>query len=252
MILLENEGLDKLFFELASESRLSILLELQKQNLKMQEIARRLDVTPTEAFRQLERLTAAMLVHKQPDGTFALTEYGKLVLELSSSFDFISKHKEYFSTHDLMTLPRQFITRLGELSGTELEMDTIKNLNLASQAFTQAEQYAWGIGEGTIPQQMDTVMNQRVMQGIQVKMIITQERLPTEANLPKMPKNVEIKGLPDLPAIIVLTEKKAGVCFRQLGGRMDYAGFFGGDPTLHSWVKDLFLYYWEKGKKLGV
>ena len=92
----------KLFFELASESRLCILRELQKENLKMQEIARRLDVTPTEAFRQLERLSAASLVQRQPDGTFALAEYGKLVLQISTSLDFISKHKEYFSTHDLM------------------------------------------------------------------------------------------------------------------------------------------------------
>jgi predicted transcriptional regulator len=48
-----ESGIDKLFFELASENRLSILHELKKENLKMQEIARRLDVTATEAFRQL-------------------------------------------------------------------------------------------------------------------------------------------------------------------------------------------------------
>jgi predicted transcriptional regulator len=247
---LEKEGLDKLFFELASESRLSILHQLQTENLKMQEIARRLDVTPTEAFRQLERLSIASLVQRQPDGTFALAEFGKLVLQISSSFDFISKHKEYFSTHDLMRLPSQFVNRLGELSGAELEMDTIKNLNMCAEAFSEAEQYAWGLGEGTIPQQMNSVMNQQVGQGIQVKMIISQERLPAGANLPEMPKNVELRGLYDLPAIIVLTEKVAGVCFRQLGGRMDYAGFFGGDPTFHSWVKDLFLSYWEKGKRM--
>ncbi len=111
-----NAGLDKLFFELASESRLSILKELQVETLKMQEIARRLDVTATEAFRQLERLSAASLVQRQPDGTFALAEYGKLVLQISTSLDFISRHKEYLSTHDLMRLPSQFVNRLGEAS----------------------------------------------------------------------------------------------------------------------------------------
>jgi predicted transcriptional regulator len=159
--MLEKEGLDKLFFELASESRLSILHQLQKENLKMQEIARRLDVTPTEAFRQLERLSNASLVQRQPDGAFALAEFGKLVLQMSSSFDFIYKYKEYFSTHDLITLPSQFVNRVGELSGAELEMDTIKNLNMGAQAFTEAKQYAWGLGEGTIPQQMTSVMNQQ-------------------------------------------------------------------------------------------
>jgi len=57
-----NEWLGKLLFELASESRLVILRELQKENLKMQEIARRLDVTATEAFRQLQRLSTSSLV----------------------------------------------------------------------------------------------------------------------------------------------------------------------------------------------
>ena len=122
----EESGLEKLFFELASENRLCIIRELQKENLKMQEIARRLDITPTEAFRQLERLSTAMLVHKQPDGTFTLGEYGKLVFQISASLDFISKHK-YFSTHDLMRLPSQFVSRLGELSRAEFGADTIEN-----------------------------------------------------------------------------------------------------------------------------
>jgi len=56
-----------------------------------------------------------------------------------------------------------------------------------------------------------------------------------------MPKNVELRGLSELPAIVVLTEKAAGICFCQIGGRVDYAGFFGPDPTFHNWVKDLFL-----------
>jgi predicted transcriptional regulator len=245
----EESGLAKLFFELASESRLCILRELQKENLKMQEIARRLDVTPTEAFRQLERLSASTLVQRQPDGTFALAEYGKLVLQISTSLNFISKHKEYFSTHDLMRLPSQFVNRLGELAGAKLEMDTIESLNKGAKWFTDAKQYAWGIGEGTIPENMIPVMNQQVQRGIQVKMLIPTELLST-VNQPGTPKNVEIRGLSDLPGIIALTEEMAGICFRQIGGRIDYGGFFGSDPAFHNWVKDLFLYYWGKAKRV--
>ncbi|HUK84234.1 MAG TPA: winged helix-turn-helix transcriptional regulator [Candidatus Acidoferrum sp.] len=246
----EESGLEKLFFELASESRLGILRELQKENLKMQEIAHRLDITPTEAFRQLERLSAAGLVQRQPDGMFALGEFGKLVLQISTSLDFISRYKDYFSMHDLMRLPSQFVNRLGELSGAELGMDTIESLNMGSQAFIEAKQYAWGIGEGTIPGNMTSVMNQHIQEGIQIKMLISQEHLPPRASLPPTPKNVELRGLSKLPAIVVLTEKAAGICFYQTGGRVDYAGFFGTDPAFHNWVKDLFLYYWEKGLRV--
>ena len=245
-----NEGIEKLFFELASESRLGILRELQKENLKMQEIARRLDVTATEAFRQLERLSSALLVQRQPDGTFAIAEYGKLVMQLSSSLEFVSKHRDYFSTHDIMRLPLQFVNRLGELSQTNLVMDTIENLNKVEQAFIEAEQYGWGIAEGTVPEHMMPMMNERIQKGIKFQFLIPENRLSANVSPSVTPRNVEGRGLSDLPAIVALTEKWAGVCFLQVGGRVDYAGFFGKDPTFLNWVKDLFLYYWDKGKRV--
>ncbi len=245
----EGLGLEKLFFELASESRLCILRELQKQNLKMQEISRRLKVTPTEAFRQLERLSSTLLVQKQPDGTFTLGEYGKIVLQISASLDFVSKHREYFSTHDLMRLPNQFVNRIGELEEAQLETDTIGSLNKGEKWFTEAKQYIWATGEGTIPDKMIPIMNQQVQKGIQIKMLIPTKLLPVVSQ-PGTPKNVEARGLFDIPAVIALTEQMAGICFRQIGGKMDYAGFFGDDSTFHSWIKDLFLYYWEKGQLL--
>ncbi|HLC00799.1 MAG TPA: hypothetical protein VJL33_05730 [Candidatus Bathyarchaeia archaeon] len=243
-----DEGIEKLFFELASESRLGILRELQKENLKMQEIARRLDVTATEAFRQLQRLSEALLVQKQPDGAFAITQYGNLVLQLSSSLEFISKYKDYFSTHDVMRLPIQFVNRLGELSHVNLCTDTIETLNKAEQAFIEAEQYGWGIAEGTIPEHMAPKMSEIMQRGVKLRFLIPENRLSADVTQPAI-KNFEGRGLSDLPAIVVLTEKEGGICFRQVGGRVDYSGFFGKDPIFLNWVKDLFLYCWEKGKR---
>jgi predicted transcriptional regulator len=244
-----NVGLEKLFFELASESRLAILRELQKENLKMQEIARRLDVTATEAFRQLERLSAALLVQRQPDGSFAISEYGKLVMQLSSSLEFVSKHKDYFSTHDIMRFPIQFISRLGELSQTNLSTDTIANLNKCQQAFLEAEEFGYGMAEGTIPEFMATKMDEKIQMGLNFKFLLPENRFPSDKSLAEVPKNVQMRALSELPAVIVVTEKFAGICFLQAGGKVDYAGFFGYDQTFINWVKDLFLYYWDKGKR---
>jgi predicted transcriptional regulator len=244
-----EEGLEKLFFELASGSRLSILCELQSGNLRMQQIARRLGVTATEAFRQLERLSATSLVQKRPDSTFTLTEYGKLVLQISTSLAFISKNREYFSTHELTKLPQQFVSRLGELSGAALETDAIRSINKGADAFTKAKQYIWGVGEGTIPEHMVSVMNEQVQRGIEVRMLTSGPRLPTSGDVQKTPRNVETRVLADCPVMIALTEKDAVVAFRQVGGRADYAAFIGSDLVSHDWVRDLFLHYWEKGKR---
>jgi len=244
-----NEGIEKLFFELASESRLSILRELQTENLKMTEIARRLDVTATEAFRQLQRLSEAMLVQKQPEGTFAITQYGKLVLHLSASFKFVSKHKEYFLTHDVWRLPLQFLNRIGELSQTKLIMDAMENINRGERMFMDAEQYAWALAEGRVPELMDPIMTEKIGKGLKLKMLIPESVLPPTAVPPATAQNVELRGISDIPAIIAVTEKEASICFRFIKGRMDYAGFSGNDPIFLNWVKDLFLYYWEQAKR---
>jgi predicted transcriptional regulator len=246
---LDDDEVEKLFFELASESRLSILRELQKENLKMQEIARRLDVTATEAFRQLQRMSEALLVQKQPEGTFAVTQYGKLVLQLSSPLEFVFKHKEYFLTHDVWQLPAQLIGRIGEFSQTSLILDTVESLNRGQRMFMEAEQYGWGIAEGTIPEHMGPVMNERIQKELKLKFLIPENRLSANVNSSAMARNLEVRSLPDLPVLAVLTEKEACICFRQVGGRVDYAGFFGKDPIFLNWVKDLFLYYWDKGKR---
>jgi predicted transcriptional regulator len=244
-----NEELEKLFFELASESRFSILRELQTENLKMNEIARRLDVTATEAFRQLQRLSQTMLVQKQPDGSFAITCYGRLVLRLSSSFEFVSKHVDYFLTHDVWRLPLQFVNRIGELSQARLLMDAMENINRGERMFMDAEEYAWGLAEGRVPELMNPVMTEKIGKGLKLKMLIPESLFHTGAVPPVTAKNVELRGIYDIPAIIGITEKEATVCFRFIGGRIDYAGFSGNDPTFLNWAKDLFLYYWRKGKR---
>jgi predicted transcriptional regulator len=57
----KGEGIEKLFFDLASESRIGIMRELKEQNLKNSELGGKLDLTATEAFRQLQHLTEARL-----------------------------------------------------------------------------------------------------------------------------------------------------------------------------------------------
>jgi predicted transcriptional regulator len=128
-------------------------------------------------------------------------------------------------------------------------MDTVETLNKAQRAFMEAEEFGWGIAEGTIPEQMGPVMDERIQKGVKLRFLIPENRFQASASQSPPAKNVEMRGLQDLPAIVVLTEKEGAVCFRQVGGRVDYAGFFGKDPAFLNWVKDLFLYYWDEGKR---
>jgi predicted transcriptional regulator len=235
-----QEGIERLFFELASESRLSILRELNEKNWKMNDVARKLDLTTTEAFRQLQRLNESTLAQKQPDSTYAITQYGKMVLHVSASLEFIFKHKEYFVNHDVWRLPSQFLSRIGELSKTTLNMNLIESTQKSSQLIGEAKQYMWGISPEPLPTPLDLIAKQ-IPKGVEYRVLSPQP--------PSKFPNFEHRTFSDSPVIFALTEKEAAVSFRFIDGRVDYAVFMGNDPTFLNWVKDLFLYYWEKGRR---
>lgn len=246
----EVEGPDRLFFELSSESRLGILRELEAKELKMQEVARRLDLTTTDAFRQMQRLSEASLIRKQADGAYTITQYGRLVLQLSSPLELLLRHREYFLAHDLFCLPHQFVDRLGELSSATLSTDSIENINRAGQMVKEAEQYMWGGGPERPLETAGEIAYERALNGIKFKFLFPEHFLPDHSILAGTPENIEWRGLSDIPVTIVLTEKEAGITFPLIGGKADYAAFIGDDPVFYGWVKDLFLYYWEKGSRV--
>ena len=72
-------------------------------SLKMQDIARKLDLTATEASRQLQRMSQAKLIERGPEGTYTTTQFGRLLLTLSASMDLVYKNDDYFLAHDLRT-----------------------------------------------------------------------------------------------------------------------------------------------------
>jgi predicted transcriptional regulator len=238
---MENqEGIDKLFFELASESRLSILRKLMEKDWKMNEVARKLDLTTTETFRQLQRLSEGLLVQKKPEGTYAITEYGRVVLQLSTSLGFVFRHKEYFAKHDFLWLPTQFMNRIGELSKANLMMGMVESTMKSSTLIGEAKKFMWAISPEPVPQTFDAIAEQ-IPKGAEYRILSPQP--------PVKLLNLESRTLSDPPAIMAVTEKEAVICFRFIEGRVDYAGFFGKDPVFLSYVKDLFLYYWSKGRR---
>jgi predicted transcriptional regulator len=236
----QEDGIEKLFFELASESSLGILRKLMEKDWKMNEVARKLDLTSTEAFRQLQRLSEGLLVQKQPEGTYAITEYGRVVLQLSASLDFVFRHKEYFVKHDFSWLPPQFLNRIGELSQANLMMGMVESTMKSSTLIGEAKRFMWAVSPEPVPQAFDTIAEQ-IPKGAEYRILSPQPPV-------KLP-NLENRTLTEPPAVMVVTEKEAGLCFRFKEGRVDYAGFFGKDPMFLSYVKDLFLHFWGKGKR---
>ena len=116
-------------------------------------------------------------------------------------------------------------------------MDTVESLNKGEHAFIEAEEYGWGIAEGTIPERMGPIMDERIQKGVKLRFLLPETRLPTSANPLPPVKNLEMRGLSDLPAIVFLTEKEGAVYFRKLEEEWIMRGFSGSTPHFLTGLK---------------
>jgi len=248
VISVDDNGIETLFFSLASESRLDILHALSGDNLKMKEIARKIDITATEASRQIQRLQDELIIQKQIDGTYTLTNHGKLLLHFFPSFKFIFKHKQYFIAHDVWQLPPQFISRIGELSQGTMYTEMAETVNKIENMMRTSEDHVWVITDQVMAVH-NNVMTERISKGVQFRSLI-HERLINSPQIQLSGKNVDRKVLSSIPALFTMTEKEAYVALLSTDGKLDYAGFSGDDPSFMKWANDLFLYYWEQAKRV--
>jgi predicted transcriptional regulator len=83
-----------IFMELASETRCHILLMLDEQPRRANELATKLNLTVQEAHRNTTRLMEAGIIRKSADGSFSITEYGKIITRQISYFQFLREHRE--------------------------------------------------------------------------------------------------------------------------------------------------------------
>lgn len=245
----EEKRLDLLFFELASEDRLAILRKLCGSELKMQDIARALGLTATEASRQLQRMSQAKLIERGPVGTYTTSQLGRLFLTLSASIEFAYKHDDYFLTHDLTQIPLPFINRLGELSQGTLVADLITDLARWEALLMAAQDHIWVMTPRAMGH-LTKVSAVKLSEGVKIRAILNEENREAKIDLPSS-KNAERKLVPEVPLIMIISEKEASVSFssKKADGIADFSSsFFGSDPTFLRWANDLFLFYWEMAK----
>jgi predicted transcriptional regulator len=149
------------------------------------------------------------------------------------------KNKEYFLTHDVLCLPRQFLMRLDALSNATLIGGMVESTTKISTMIGQAKQYLWAVSPEPLVQPVEAI-SKAVPQTSEYRILSPQPNT-------KLP-NLENRTLTEPPLIMAVTESQAAVCFRLIGGKVDYASFFGEDSFFHDWAKEVFLYFWEKAK----
>ena len=248
------EELSRLLFELSNEDRLRILEVLRASPAKLTPLSSSLDLTVQETSRHLSRLTKAKLIQKEPNGAYSITSYGTQLYDVLPSFSFLIKNREYFMTHTLAQLPKQFISRIGELAHAELTDNAIVLFQQVDTLISKSNEYVWILSDQALSSTFPLLL-ESLERGVKFRVV-----LPADIGVPELPEDrlpnfskfrgklMEPRHLERVTHVDILSETEAILALPDLENRLDYLGFRINDPEGHTWCHDLFLHFWNNSE----
>lgn len=246
---------EKTFFELASEQRLSIIFRINEKKAKISQLAKDLGITMQEAHRNVNRLQDAGLIEKNPEGVFSLTTFGNTIVKQIPTFNYLSKHKEYFSEHILGELPIKFIMRLGALDKCEYVKGVVAILERWKDIYRDADQYIHEIVPQVPIDLIEPAIDRVKSKGVKYSYVLPQNVIIPKGRkdlLKKLGHNellnkgaIERRMVESVQVAVVLNEKHASVMFPTQKGETDMNMiFYSDDRIFHEWCLDYFRYRW--------
>ena len=256
------EQLCDLYFELSNEDRYRILHLLDVEPMKLTALASAVGFTNQECSRHLTRLIDSELVEKNTDGFYVLALFGRLVVRLQPSMDFIVEQKHYFSSHSLSGIPKEFICRIGELSVATF----VDNLTLAlysvEKIVRESEKYLVEVSNQYLTNTIQ-YRNEALIRGVEAKFLDSNDMVfpsqvrewyrskpdfTTYAVEAREKGQTQDRILYGTAFILHMSEKEAFLTFPIGNGDYDYRGFLSTDPSFLKWCHDIFESSWKNAK----
>ena len=186
---------------------------------------------------------------KGGDGAHGLTPLGRLCVAVLPSFDVIAGRKEYFLSHDLSSLPMEFLRRIGDL-GENRYLDHLDEvLGVVDEVTKGAGEYLWVMADQPLRFQ-----HHHPRPGtFSVRCMVPRSFEDSVVPLAKQEwpgAKLEVAYLETVPVAIALNERRSGILFPGLDGRIDMdRGLAGESPAFHGWCRDLYGHFWERSRK---
>lgn len=243
------------FLELASEQRLTILDNLRENESKLSALAKLLDSTPSEVFRNLERLEKSLLIEKKKDGNYELATYGKAFFAVLPSIEFISTHEEYFQNHSFGDMPYKFVQRIGALANSTLVNGFTSVTETWREIVSNAQEYVYGLLVEEPIGLIEPIVD-KAKKGVEIQSIFSdsaiipknRKKIVSELGVDKLIKDgiIQRKIKNEIKIAVILNEKEGGIMFSTIKGEPDISKMFFDDSELfHEWCLDYFRYSWH-------
>jgi predicted transcriptional regulator len=219
-------------------------------------IAKELDATVPEVFRNFERLARADLITKNSDGDYAITTFGKIVCSQMTLNQFLSSNKKYLKNHDFGDLPQKFLQRMGALSEGQQIKGFVKVMEKWREIYQNADKYIENILY-EVPYTQDFIhpLVKKLESNVKLRSILSESAiLPKDRKqvidkqgIKKLLENglMERKMMEIVATVVILNEKEGLVMFPNNSGEVDLGeGFYGKSSLFQEWCHDYFNYCW--------
>lgn len=248
-------GVGALFFELAGDLRLSMLEKLAAHSPRLSQLSSELGATMQEAHRNMTRLIEAGLVSKGREGELVLTAYGRTVVSLVPTYDFLYRNRDFFIDHSLGDLPPKFVQRLGAFSGCEIVHGVMAILQRWKGLYSDSERFIKEI-MAQVPLDLIETITGRVEKGVKFSYIFAANAVVPKGRTQLLQKvgwrNFISKGLverrmvPDVKVMTIFNERQGCVIFPNHKGEPDLnVMFFGQSKEFLEWCADFFDHWWQ-------
>lgn len=246
----------ELVFLLSSQNRVDLMRLLRVEELRLSALASKLDMTVQETSRQLARLEKANLVERDSRSTYGLTDTGRVAVALLPSFDFLTRNREYLTTHNLSSLPLKFLERIGELSENEYSDNLSAILKHVGRVVNEAKDYVWLMADHILL--IDSIAGRIFGDetgNLQWRILVPSAAVASveSQDLPDLSQRVELRFVETVRVGLSINEKLAGLTFPDKTGKVDFnCGFRSSAPLFHDWCRDLFELNWDRSKSVPV
>jgi len=247
--MVDMQSLCDLMFELSNTDRVRILLSLLQGPENITGISKQLKNTTQETSRHITRLSDVGLVGRQPDGTYRITSYGKIVFNQIEGIEFLSTHKDYFIDHTMEALPYEYVSRIGELKNSSYIDNVMTVFQKIQEISDESEEHIWRITDKRLNIIYSNIQK-AADRGVEYRRI--EPETVNESPLIEIKPPIEpgsVRSLESVPVFMAISEKEVGgLAFPRINGEFDYIGFNSKDTQVLKWCSDLFKHYWNMGK----
>ena len=254
-----TEGFHDFLFEISNEIRYEILVSLREEAKRITDITKSMDLKTPETRRHVTRLSNVGLIQRDIDGFYHITPYGEGMLTLLKEFDFLTRHRVYFQSHTLTTIPTAYLKQIGELEGSRRIDDAMDFLRQTESLIREAKEHILLLVDQFPLNSLATIV-EAIERGVQFRVIEPRERTlnpdiesmtseETQAlNRTRHTPLVNQRMVDNVNVYMLLSEKRGVIAFPTSDGRFDYMGFTFTDSSALNWSTDLFEHYWGEAE----